>query len=308
MAEPNGCKGCESAFKFARWKLALEQTKKRWAWFLEARKLDDECSTRLGTLGYLHWEIRAEIFRRVIEDYMERKRFWDSEIDFAIAQAWPLHKVPVDDWDECFYLRLRSHESGLSKLLLTMPLRIATFDTKFEVDHVIFSTETFWFDCPSKLRQFLGGLSADHRSRLRSINIVIFQCEHCRLEGVGREYSGWRSACDQLPSSLPSVKLTIGSWVYSSYPWTIWDTWRMDQVTRSRRVKRAKELVEFLSCQILRTAMEAEVAIVMMDKVEFEMVEKEEAHREIDLVVQQTISRWSNEYVQWKRSLESAEG
>ena len=56
-----GCKGCEAASVFAKSRPEmLEQTKKRWAWFLEAGKLDDECSTRLGTFGYLPWKIRAD--------------------------------------------------------------------------------------------------------------------------------------------------------------------------------------------------------------------------------------------------------
>ncbi len=44
--------------------LAIDQTRKRWAWFTKSREL--ESGTELGTLVYLPWEIRQQIFKEVL--------------------------------------------------------------------------------------------------------------------------------------------------------------------------------------------------------------------------------------------------
>ena len=49
---------------------AVRQTRKRSAWFSEARKLDDQLSTQLGILGHLHSEIHDKAFRHVLHEYI----------------------------------------------------------------------------------------------------------------------------------------------------------------------------------------------------------------------------------------------
>ena len=69
---PSGCKDCAPVSTLAKLKSeAIKQTKRRWVWFLAAQKLDDELNTRLGTPGYLPLEIRLNIFRHVLENYIE---------------------------------------------------------------------------------------------------------------------------------------------------------------------------------------------------------------------------------------------
>ncbi|KAL8826291.1 MAG: hypothetical protein Q9191_003886 [Dirinaria sp. TL-2023a] len=51
-------------------KKVLKQTKKRWAWFSKARKRDDELNSRLGTLKYLPYEIRQQIYLENIDNYL----------------------------------------------------------------------------------------------------------------------------------------------------------------------------------------------------------------------------------------------
>ena len=40
--------------------LAIDQTRKRWAWFANLRELDTKLGTELGTSVYLPWEIRQQ--------------------------------------------------------------------------------------------------------------------------------------------------------------------------------------------------------------------------------------------------------
>ena len=48
---------------------AIDQTRKRWAWFADSRELDTEFGTELGTLGYLPWEIRQPIREEVLDGH-----------------------------------------------------------------------------------------------------------------------------------------------------------------------------------------------------------------------------------------------
>lgn len=45
---------------------AIDQARRRWAWFTKSRELDAGRGTEFGTLGYLPWEIRQQIFEVVL--------------------------------------------------------------------------------------------------------------------------------------------------------------------------------------------------------------------------------------------------
>lgn len=47
----------------------LKRTEERWCWFDQARKDDREAGTRLGTLRFLPYEVREQIFKIALEDY-----------------------------------------------------------------------------------------------------------------------------------------------------------------------------------------------------------------------------------------------
>ena len=242
VEEPFGCKGCCAPVNaLAKLKSeALEQTAKRWAWFSEARRLDEELSTRLGTLGYLPWEIRVEIFRHVLDSHIEEalndKRwalFFSLKLshfapkeEFSLPWDW---NARTDEFSTVFYIEVCSgHKFSFPGLYgvcrafphpptmnekpssFFIPLRLATADIMLEFDNVFFSKMTLRFSCPKILRQFLKELSATQLSQMRSITIVPFECRDCCFECLNWDpncwipalHKNWTSVCSQLPSTL----------------------------------------------------------------------------------------------------------
>ena len=316
-----GCNGCPGGTAFAKLRLkALKQTKKQWAWFAKAKKLDDERGTELGTLGYLPREVRAEIFRYLILDSVgnpfvneynivpgfDITRCWSWPATYGTFDLWGKpgkvicsHDEDSDDW----FRTLPFHERSYRRI----PFRNATIDTRFEVDDIIFSALTFEYTCPSILRRFLADLSTTQRSQLRSINLHIFDCDHCLHKGMSREASGWRRVCDQLPSNLISVNFLLGRWAgaFCGRGRAL----RLEEIDPTRQrahVERTKELLEALSCQIRRTAVGTKIALTTRGDYRGRF-EKDEFDKLV-LAVQQSNEKWSDEFVEWKKGLEFAEG
>ena len=312
-------KGCAECSAFAESKFeALEQTKKRWAWFLEARKLDDERSTRLGTLGYLHWDIRAKVFHHVLDDFMKKVSLgkYSKTSGDICNEFWPYHVQSANDGLTGSFIYPCA--TSLSNFLLSIPLRSATIDTKLEFDHIFFSTTMFRFARPSALHQFLIKLSATQQSGLRSISIRIFACDKCLQEGMikskeamSREHSNWRSACDQLPSSLTSVDFDVR--VAWAPDWHLYDEpydcrWRaIDEARRIDRIKCAKDLVEDLGCRIRRRAPQTKIAVHGWPDL-YERVLNRNELEELQLRIQEINVGGSKESVKGTKGLESAEG
>lgn len=289
--EPLGCKGCAPAKELSKLKAeAIKQTQKRWdVWFSGARNLDNELSTRLGTLGYLHWEIRARIFRHVLNAYIpesfsyvadkdpfRERKYWDPplgwpatkrefkerfQIEFSGHHRWP---VPVELSKNC---SLRSISDNYIARKFPTPIRLATTDMEFEFDHVFFSIMTLRFPCQKALHQFLRELSATQLSQVRSVTIELFACYACFTEKIDCGYENWGYVCGQLPSTLDSI---VFEQRYEGCLWRRLEgmefaVYEPDHVVGTRRAQRAKhkkEVLEFLICQVRDIAPKAEVNIV----------------------------------------------
>ena len=206
LKEPVGCKdcGCVNCVEalYALKGETIEQTKKRWDWFSDARKLDDESSKRLGTLGKLPYEIRAKIFRQVLDLYVEEVNLpcWGN------ADVYTVNMV-------CSQSSQTTRRSRIFTLLpfylnpaIFMPLRLASIDTGLEFDRIYLSTMKFRFSCPKSLGQFLKDLSTTQLSQVRSIVISVLDCYHCLGERTDKAYRDWELVWSQLPSTLVSIK------------------------------------------------------------------------------------------------------
>lgn len=67
-----------------------------------------------------------------------------------------------------------------------------------------------------------------------------------------------------------------------------------------KRLKHAKELMEFLSCQVRRIAIEAKVTMTRRDDTDAITWDA------LDALVRET-DQWSKEYVEWKKGVSAAE-
>ena len=241
MKDPVGCKDyhCKpvraiSDLKSQAFKQATRQTKMRWAWFSGARALDDELSRRLGTLGYLPFEVRDKIFRLVLDEYIEEALRYKIYLDPMAQQHRHSHPFDVtwlamkQDFMGEFEIRIQptfsAHDSKDSKLdnvfclrqksfgpppEFVMPLRLATDDTKFEFDRALLSTMTFDFSCPNALKLFLDELSVVQLSEVRFITIRMYGCQACLGKSNEALYYKWGVLCAKLPSTLTSINFDL---------------------------------------------------------------------------------------------------
>lgn len=209
--------------------LAVDQTRKRWAWFSESRELDARMGTELGTLGYLPWEIRRQILKEIL-DYV----FWYQRDPrtYRGQEAWPY---------DARHLRLSSPTLGL------------------EFDELFLSNTIFKFEWPPDLGKFLGQMSSFHLTRLRRIIISIWVPCGCRCPCLLIDWSdGWKTMCLQLPASLQQVSFDLDC----GRPWHHAESCRRhgEQVklkeikAAANQIKAAANLIEILSKRIVRSA------------------------------------------------------
>ncbi len=224
---PSGCKGCKAGNAFARRQTkAIKTTAKRWVWFSNARKVDDERGERLGTLGYFPSEIRQEIFRIVYEYEhcwaIHRKHEGWPNSKGRYSDLWLHHgRDPHSEiWPDFQSSDPHSWLWGINGL------RFASPSTKAEFDHLCLSRTSFWFDCPLKFTTVLKKFPTIQHSQLRSVTFSLFQycynCDHLRYN-VSREnlYDhkdwyrkntlDWMALFANLPPGLTSLEFELGS-------------------------------------------------------------------------------------------------
>ena len=201
----------------------LRQTKARWCWFDKASKDDKDAGTRLGTLRFLPYEIRQQIFQIVLEDYFD-------EVEEQLGQQYPIlnrwryrgvgsvnrsmlqidfegrhccckrDKVPnVFDLRSYFGVRQATER-------LPMSLRLASPSIQPEFDCVFLSRSTFQFICPFTLHKFLDQLSPFQQSQLKCLRLSMFQRWGCDSDSSTRR-DQWMAACQRLPRGLKSVEM-----------------------------------------------------------------------------------------------------
>ena len=253
----------------------------RWAWFSGARALDDELSRRLGTLGYLPFEVRDKIFRLVLDEYIEEalrhRTYLDPHVHSGpslvtwLAMLATKHqpKGEIGIWTqgnhptyECgedpklykvFYLRQKPFGPPQD---FVMPLRLATPDTKFEFDRIFLSTMTFDFPCPKALQLFLGKLSAVQLSQVGSITIRIYGCDVCSGGYRERIYYKWGFLCAKLPSTLISIKFDLSDKGAGGF------NPARGFILGLEDYKVAKQGLRFLRRQVERIALETEISLL----------------------------------------------
>ena len=201
----------------------LRQTKARWCWFDKASKNDKDAGTRLGTLRFLPYEIRQQIFQIVLEEYFDEveeqlgqqnsilTRWMYRYIGSVSRSRLQIHfeglhcccerdKVPnIFDLRSYFGVRQTNER-------LPMSLRLASPSIQPEFDCVFLSRSTFHFTCPFTLHQFLDQLSPFQQSQLKCMKLSMFQYWRCYSDALTHR-DQWMAACQRLPRELKSVEI-----------------------------------------------------------------------------------------------------
>ena len=200
----------------------LRQTKARWCWFDKARKDDQDAGTSLGTLRFLPYEIRQQIFQILLDDYfdefLEQRRQILSMLyrsrDRCVGQFdRSLLQIHIEGLG-CSCKRdrvpnvfnLRSYHFWPVPEPLPMSLRLASQSIQREIDSVFLSRRTFQFTCPFTLHNFLDQLSPFQQRQLRCLRLSMFPYWVCDSDPLTRR-DQWMAACQRLPPSLKSVEM-----------------------------------------------------------------------------------------------------
>lgn len=147
-------------------------------WFSGARDIDDERGERLGTLGYLPWEIRQEIIGYLFD-----------------VSFYPIKKAR--DWKFTGY----TSEAYRRSTFNFHSMGLASPSTKSETEHYYLTKTKFHFSSPEHLRIFLDDLSIYQQSLLRSFSVdwwVYWDQDFCM--------SSWIAAFADLPPNLVSME------------------------------------------------------------------------------------------------------
>ena len=255
--------------------LAIDQTRKRWVWFTKSREMNDKAGTELGTLVYLPWEIRQQIFKAVLNGarhdtpriYYTWGDQWnggpESEALRYADQALPSTGRAHDIFYLASYVYLRhsldyiglaEHQSyGNSKTIpKTIPLRLSSPALGLEFDDFFLSNSIFKFGSPARLQMFLPQLSDFHQTKLRRIIIGIWVPCGCRSRRLLINWrDGWKTVCLLLPASLQRVSFLLD---YSRGETHTGSCRRKGDKRLPNEFKAAANLVEVLSKMIVRTA------------------------------------------------------
>lgn len=260
---------------------------KSWAWFTNPQKLTDSFKSgpRLGTLRYLPFEIRQQIYSHVFnlqfQDVFQKHPDlgYRGGVFYLASSTWygGMHRV-LDDYlhgsllyrphniygDEhvdIFYLSSYTSRDCLWPRS-SGHLREASLSLRDEFDRFFFSKHTFKFRCPETMNRFISYLSTEQKKHLRKITLCLFRsCGSC-MERIRNE--DWIAACHQLTSSsknLISVSFELGDVVHE---WTSvsgiqsWNAyldgpWKQRPAIKVQGRVRAAELLEVLGEQIVRS-------------------------------------------------------
>ena len=201
----------------------LRQTRARWCWFDKASNDDKDAGTRLGTLRYLPYEIRQQIFQILLEYYFD-------EVDEQLEQQLSIFNrgrfpfvghinrrmLQIEfETRHCFCKRdripnvfdLRSYFGFLQGTKrLPMSLRLASPSIQAEFECVFLSCSTFQFTCPFTLQKFLDQLSPFQQRQLKCLSLSMFPWHVCDSDSLTRR-DQWMTACQRLPPGLKSVEM-----------------------------------------------------------------------------------------------------
>lgn len=285
----------------------LRQTEERWCWFDQARKDDQEMGTRLGTLRFLPYEVREQIFKIVLDDYFDefsqrRKRYDFTWLGRRRSKYGALSKLKLrlniegvhcccahdkkpevrDIFDLASY---DSNPQGLGRAPLN--LLFASPSIRPEFARIFLSSCTFEFNCSVTLERFLDWLSPTQQKQLSRLRLLTLQYG----DWYPKPHDRWMTVCQRLPSRLKSVifimpielKHIPGIW-RSVMSWDILD--------EAEEMGHAAEILEELCMKVSRAAPRAVISLTRRGK-----VFKDE--RDFLDGVLRKIEPWSKDWLAW---------
>ncbi|CAF9926637.1 MAG: hypothetical protein ALECFALPRED_003492 [Alectoria fallacina] len=182
------------------------------SWFSRAEDLDEERGTQLGTLGFLHWEMR----QKIIGNFFDGKVHENMHIDQC-------GRITVETLDDSSRIWLANDFPDLWRLpgfKSIACLRDASASTKVEVEDTFLTKINFELSSPDALVYFLDRPTTYQQSLLRSITILLFS--EWEFIGVTTDNTAWMDVCALLPSGLTSIKFEISYWPLEG--WGVFDT------------------------------------------------------------------------------------
>lgn len=194
------------------------------AWYSNARQLDLQRRTRLGTLGYLPWEVRQQIWELLIE----RATSWPYVARLNAGNLcgyFGSRPVVYNGSTDHVYLNQKSskvieiecYNYGTDSLLYQF--RKVSLTVEYDFDALLFSTRILHFNCPHLLSKFIAQLSPFQRRHFfhLSINLFtpcrccepVFCCEPGFYENI-RVSDLWLKTFAFLPPGLRNIFVDIG--------------------------------------------------------------------------------------------------
>ncbi len=277
----------------------LRQTKLRRCWFDEASKDDKEANTRLGTLRFLPYEMRQQIFKIVLEDYFDEYNLQGGEPGIPWLCAGDLTKwqLNYEGW-YCRCRRSAEHETGdvftltsychiaQHKKRAPLNLRFASEPLKQEFDHVFLASNTFEFTCPASLEKFMDMLSPLQQRQLKRIRLHMFGYMYwpCNWD-LSKLFKHWMAVCERLPPGLVSVQFIL------SYHWGSWRRY----LTGNRRDRGFADVFGQLSKKVSRACPRAKISLTGRENIREEHCDVLDT---LDTMLQE-LEPWSKEWHEW---------
>lgn len=291
----------------------IEQTKKKWSWFTQAQRWDEEDRNRirLGTLIYLLFEVRQQIYNYVsskdFDDAFDRDGTLKPYRPYWTKEGWVeytgTHRAMDDLHDG--RLRYRNHyevgiRGNIFDAMAYLPyyrrdndprsssrdLRDTCTSLRDEFDLFYFTTYTFEFRCPRTLTVFLSRISTLQKETIRNVILVPWTLSKgCAKQACTDD---WASACQELAScavNLRSIKLGVGEaiqqWISKSGK-MVWSPrldgqWKQRLAIKIQEIERAINLPEKIGKQILQHL--PNVNLFMLDEIYFVKEDRNMLHR-----------------------------
>lgn len=247
----------------------LKRTEERWCWFDQARKDDREAGTRLGTLRFLPYEVREQIFKIALEDYFEefgrrRQRYnftctgrrlhsygdlskSELQLKIGVDSCCCMHDKRPEARDIFDLASYYCNPQGIGRAPLN--LLFASPSIRPEFASIFLTSGTFEFDCPVTLERFLDRLSPIQRKQLSCLRLVALEYPDWHLKSRGH----WMTVWQRLPSGLKSVEFVMP--IELKY---IPGIWRGDRdweiLDEAEEIGRAAEILEELCKKVSRAA------------------------------------------------------
>ena len=289
----------------------LRRTKERWCWFDKANKDDKEAGTRLGTLRYLPYEIREQIFKIALEDYFDdifwrRKRCGTNQLpnscylpEFQLRSNFDLFVCCCkrDRMPEIRHIFDLASYYCFPRSIGRAPLnlRFTSPSIEPEFERIFLTCSTFEFECAVTVERFLDLLSPFQQSQLKCLRLVPFEDRSCYYVPRDCNYERrdhWMTVCQRLPLGLKSVEFVMpdclidipGSWSTRPQFYEFDDT--------AKELELAAELLQELCKKVRRASPRAVISLTS------EVGMNEDERNLVDAMLRE-IEPWSEEWLAW---------